>query len=94
MVFNMWNHRNKCLSSETNWEFPSTGLLLCHSPHVPNKKLQGRMVGDLEALLRCCLNFITLTVEMNQLLLYAEETLLILEKEKIKHGFIKSSKSL
>ena len=47
------------ISSGLNCEFLPTGLLLCHSPHVLNKKLWGRMVGDVEALLRCCLAIIS-----------------------------------
>ena len=47
---------------------PRTGLLLWHSSHGPTKQLQDRLFGDVEALLRCCLANITLTVVMNRLL--------------------------
>ena len=45
----------KRISSELNYEFLPTSLLLCHSPHALNKKLWDSMVGNVKAPLRCCL---------------------------------------
>ena len=46
--------------------FLPTGLLLCHSPDAPGKKLRDSMVGDVKGPLRWCLASITLTVVMNE----------------------------